>query len=159
GSMDLYLLDLSSDFKPRAEPKRLTSDIWSSIPVWTPDGNEIVFHSQPTIGSGLWRIPVSRSAKPQRLPFASNQALRPAVSRQGRRLAFELARNDYNIWRVDLLGPDRKPGNPFRFISSTQQDDYPAYSPDGKRIAFVSDRSGSGEIWVCDSDGSKQVKL
>ena len=111
------------------------------------------------MSSGLWRMPVSKPAKPQKLPFASNQALRPAVSRQGKRLAYEVGRYDSNIWRVDLLGPDRKPGNPAQFIFSTQQEDSPAYSPDGKRIAFVSDRSGASEIWVCDNDGSKQVKL
>ncbi len=153
GSMDLYLLRFSNDFKPLAEPKRLTSE--ASSPVWT-QGNEIVFCSP---GFGLWRMPVLKPAKPQRLPFAPDQTLRPAISRQGKRLAYAVDRNDYNIWRVDLLGPDRKSGNPFQLISSTQQDDDPAYSPDGKKIAFVSDRSGSAEVWICDSDGSKQVKL
>jgi Tol biopolymer transport system component len=38
-------------------------------------------------------------------------------------------------------------------------DSYPQFSPDGKKIVFYSDRSGSGEIWVCDSDGSNPVKL
>jgi Tol biopolymer transport system component len=68
-------------------------------------------------------------------------------------------RKDYNIWRVDLLGPDRKPGNVARFISSTKEEAFPAYSPDGKKIVFESDRSGDSEIWVCDKDGSNQVKL
>jgi Tol biopolymer transport system component len=158
-SGDLYLLDLSDDFKPLAEPKRLTSDIWSSSPVWTPDGNGIVFCSPSGTSAGLWRIAVSKSQKPQKLTFAPNQALRPAVSRQGKRLAFAVERDDYNIWRVDLVGLDRKASNPVQFISSTQQEEFPAYSPDGKRVAFVSDRSGASEIWVCDNDGSKQVKL
>ena len=35
----------------------------------------------------------------------------------------------------------------------------PAYSPDGRRIAFSSDRGGSYDIWVMDLDGSRQVRL
>jgi Tol biopolymer transport system component len=66
---------------------------------------------------------------------------------------------DYHIWRVDLSDPGRKPRTPFKLIPSTRNDLLPAYSPDGRRIAFTSDRSGSIEIWVCDSDGSNAVPL
>jgi Tol biopolymer transport system component len=44
-------------------------------------------------------------------------------------------------------------------IVSTFQDHSPRYSPDGKRIVFRSTRSGSPEIWVCESDGSNLSKL
>jgi Tol biopolymer transport system component len=37
--------------------------------------------------------------------------------------------------------------------------DSPQYSPDGRRIVFASDRSGSTEIWVCESDGSNPLQL
>ena len=46
-----------------------------------------------------------------------------------------------------------------KLIASTQSDAEPAYAPDGKRIAFRSYRSGSPEIWVCDSDGSHPEQL
>jgi Tol biopolymer transport system component len=44
-------------------------------------------------------------------------------------------------------------------ISSSRFQADQQFSPDGKRIAFSSDRSGSFEIWVCNSDGSSPVQL
>src|SRR5262249_60122491 len=44
-------------------------------------------------------------------------------------------------------------------IHSTLLEQEPQYSPDGKRIAFVSNRSGSDEIWVCNNDGSSLTQL
>src|SRR5439155_7459649 len=64
-----------------------------------------------------------------------------------------------NIWRIDLTGPDRKPSTPTQFIASTQAELYPAYSPDGQKIAFMSERGGTAEIWVCNSDGTNAVQL
>jgi Tol biopolymer transport system component len=48
---------------------------------------------------------------------------------------------------------------PAPIISSTKRDDGPACSPDGRRIAFLSERSGTPEIWVCDRDGSNAQQL
>ena len=48
---------------------------------------------------------------------------------------------------------------PSRFIASTQPDLEPQFSPDGKKIAFSSSRSGSYEIWVCDREGRNPVQL
>jgi Tol biopolymer transport system component len=47
----------------------------------------------------------------------------------------------------------------FRLIASPRQEVSGVYSPDGTRIAFSSERSGSFEIWLCDSDGSHPVEL
>ena len=55
--------------------------------------------------------------------------------------------------------PGLEPGVPVPLISSTQIDLYPAYSPDGRKIAFGSTRSRGHEIWVCRSDGSNAVQL
>lgn len=50
-------------------------------------------------------------------------------------------------------------GEAVRLVASTLDDAAPQYSPDGSRIAFCSDQSGSQEIWVARSDGSRQEKL
>ena len=61
-----------------------------------------------------------------------------------------------DIYRLDLKTPDAKPE---RFISSTRYEGEPVYSPDGKRIAFSSNRGGSRQIWVADADGLNPVSL
>ena len=66
---------------------------------------------------------------------------------------------DANIWRLSLSGPGTATGFPARFIHSTRVDRAARYSPDGKRIAFESDRSGVYDIWVSDADASHAVEL
>jgi Tol biopolymer transport system component len=61
---------------------------------------------------------------------------------------------DLNIYRVSAAGL----GAPERLIASTLRDQNPCYAPDG-RIAFVSDRSGSREIWLANPDGSGQTRV
>ena len=102
-----------------------------------------------------------RPGKPERLALAGTGVSTPTISRRGR-LIYALWVVDVDIWRLDL--PAGRAGAvattpPVRVISSTRLDHTPQYSPDGKRIAFASDRSGSHEIWVCDRDGSNSVPL
>lgn len=80
-----------------------------------------------------------------------------STPRQGR-LAYVRSLNDVDIWRLPLSGTHGA-GAPINLIWSTRQDHVPQYSPDGARIAFASDRSGSHEIWVCNSDGCNAMQL
>ena len=50
-------------------------------------------------------------------------------------------------------------GRPQGLILSSREDNSPNISPDGKRIAFVSKRTGSDEIWMCNPDGSRPVQV
>jgi Tol biopolymer transport system component len=97
--------------------------------------------------------------RPQQLASLGEQVSHPAISRQGHRLAYEFYLADMNIWRVEVPGSHGKTNPPLKFISSTRYDSQAQYSPDGKKIAFGSDRSGSNEIWVCDSNGSNAVQV
>ena len=156
---DLYLLDLDEDLTPKGEPRRRTfTEATTTSPVFTPDGRDIVFSSGPIGEPSLWRVPVSGSASPERLPFGE-RGLWPLVSRQGNRLAYTVASFNVNIYRLNLPVADGVTGAAVKFISSSRWERDPQYSPDGKRIAFVSFRSGDAEIWKCDSDGSNPVQL
>jgi TolB protein len=50
-------------------------------------------------------------------------------------------------------------GNATRLTNNHANDGLPAWSPDGKTLAFVSDRDGSWGIWAMSPDGSNQSKL
>ena len=152
---DLYLLDLDEDLNPKGEPRRRTfTEATTSSPVFTPDGRDIVFRSGPFAEPSLWRVPVSGSASPERLPFGERGDY-PGISRQGN-LVYTTGEANANIWRVNLLVTD---GAAVKLISSSRLDVDPQYSPDGDSIAFTSTRSGDMEIWKCDSDGSNPVQL
>jgi dipeptidyl aminopeptidase/acylaminoacyl peptidase len=75
------------------------------------------------------------------------------------RLAYERRVFDMNLWRLSLSGPGVAVGPPVQFIASTRSEGAAQYSPDGKRIAFYSNRTGIDGIWVSDAEGSNAVEL
>jgi len=152
---DLCILRLGEEYKPQGEPEKELLDNPITGAAWMPDGREILLSS----GGSLWRLSVSPLGTLRHLGFAHDSAAALAISRQGNRLAYAAGKSDRNIWRIDLRGPESKASPPVKFISSTRMDACPRYSPDGKRIAFVSKRSGENGIWVCNADGSNQIQL
>jgi Tol biopolymer transport system component/predicted Ser/Thr protein kinase len=149
-SGDFYVASVAG-----GEAKRLTSDGQLTAGLaWTADGREIVFSSARAGERSLWRISAA-GGTPEHLGALGGVALLPAISRQGGRLLYVQRVSETNIWRFDAHG--RSP--PRRFIASTRDDENPQYSPDGERIVFVSNRSGSHALWLCDSDGSNPVQL
>jgi len=59
-----------------------------------------------------------------------------------------------DIWVVPARG-----GEPRRLTSSPAADMNPRWSPDGRRIAFISTRSGSPQIWTIDLNGGEAAQL
>jgi Tol biopolymer transport system component len=156
----LWLLHLGENYNPVGKEEQIPSPGMTNIgAAWLPNGHEFIFSSGTGTNQGLWRTVASGNAVPTRLDLGISAAMQPTISRLGNRLAFTVFQYDLNIWRVDLKGPEKEPSHPIPFISSTQIENYPAYSPDGRRIAFMSERSGTEEIWICDSDGSRARQL
>ncbi len=120
---------------------------------WTTNDNEIVIG-----GKQLRRISVDRN-KPSiaNVSFVPGPAEFPSV--RAHSLAYVQATTNANVWKLDLRDSTHLAGEPSLLISSTRQQAAASFSPDGSRIAFQSDRSGSWEIWTCASDGSNAVQL
>jgi Tol biopolymer transport system component/DNA-binding winged helix-turn-helix (wHTH) protein len=127
---------------------------------WNASGDEIIFSSNRGGPYSLWRIPAAGGAA-ERLPIGGGGwAQRPTVARHGNRLAYTNVQYSSAIWRVHLPAegaPAKEPGR--KFITSTELEEGPQFSPDAKRIVFQSTRTGTYEIWRCDSDGSNALQL
>jgi Tol biopolymer transport system component/DNA-binding winged helix-turn-helix (wHTH) protein len=120
---------------------------------WASDGQSLVY----SLDGSLWRVPASGGLAEQ-LPRAQH-ASGLAIARNGERLAYSQVELRQNIWRLNLVSPTKARGAPTKLIASTGLQMGPRISPDGRHIAFESTRSGSAEIWVCDSDGSNPVQM
>jgi Tol biopolymer transport system component/DNA-binding winged helix-turn-helix (wHTH) protein len=132
------------------EPKQLTFNGRLIFGLsWMPDSSAIVFSSDLGGTPALWRVPVS-AGEPERLPVGTEGAITPAISRKGASLAYAQGTSSWSLMRVSL-GNSKEAAR--KVLSSSEQDSAPKFSSDGKRIAFQSWRSGSQEIWTCDSDG------
>jgi Tol biopolymer transport system component/DNA-binding winged helix-turn-helix (wHTH) protein len=121
---------------------------------WAAGGRAIVFSSLRGALPALWRIAVGGGG-PEPLAGVGPDAVLPAVAREGNLLAYTRQFQNCNLWRIPLASK----GQAQIFNSSPREDVSGVYSPDGKRVAFSSNRSGAFEIWVADGDGSHQQQL
>jgi Tol biopolymer transport system component/DNA-binding winged helix-turn-helix (wHTH) protein len=138
-----------------SEPGRVVSS-----PQWSFDGRSVIYASNRSGHPALWRIAMDARDSPVQIGEAGASAWDPAVSRRGYRLAYERPTRSLSIWELELSNSGEK--RPHVLISSTSDTDQgpaPQFSPDGKKLAYMSDRSGTMEIWVSNRDGSNPFQL
>ena len=153
---DLYVVSAAG-----GAPKRLTHDntwLWPP-PSWTPDGRDIVFSSRRGGLASLWRIS-ALGGTPRPVVGVGGNAFSPSISRKGNQLVYQEMDAKNSIWRLNLRDKKDRQGPPAAVISAKGPNlARPHFSPDGKKIAFESDRFGYPEIWACDNDGSNCGQL
>ena len=152
----LQLMPLTEDLRPAGEPVKVSDRQYTSLAgvSWSADGREIIYAAGAFHMQSLWRVSASGKELPRRLPFATPDAFLPAIAPRASRLAYAWRLEEVNLWRLDLRSGERG-----TLIGSTYDSRHPQYSPDGRKIAFQSNRSGDLEIWTCDADGSRCVQL
>jgi len=129
---------------------------FSLAPMWSPDGNRIVYDDE----HGL-RVQ-NEDGSVSYLITHDARDTSPSWSPDGRQVAFTRRQHDH--WEVYVVDADGR--NLKRLTDTPRQPDgslgnsaAPAWSPDGRLIAFVTDRSGRWEIWVMGGSGNGQKPL
>jgi Tol biopolymer transport system component len=159
GSFEIYVKSLT----PGGREIQLTSDEEENFePAWSPDGKLIAYYSRKR--GGIWLTPALGGSASALTEFGS----RPAWSPDGSKIAFQsdplldlgqtgFAMPPSTLWIVPTQGgiPTQitRPGNP----SGGHGD--PAWSPDGKRIAFSATDTGFGEVWSVSVNGGELKRL
>jgi Tol biopolymer transport system component/DNA-binding winged helix-turn-helix (wHTH) protein len=148
GVNDIYRVSVEG-----GEPQRLTFDDRDTMgSAWSEDGASLIFSSSRAGIYSLWRVP-ARGGDPVWVAGGGTKMKHPSGARARRLVAFENWIYEVNLWRIASHGGSAAP-RPLRLTSANDEWNFePSVSPDGRRVAFVSTRSGSEEIWVVSSDG------
>ena len=163
---DIFVLELPHQEGERVEARQLTHwNRWSGSPVWSADGQEILFiRKESGTASRIWRVAAFYDTDARLVESVGDGSTSIAFSAASNRLVYSNSASDMNIWRISLdstlSGPTpNHSAAATRLIASTRGDNQPQLSPDGRLIAFSSDRSGDSEIWLANSDGSGERQL
>jgi len=155
GSMNLWRVPIQEDSGEALGPlEPVTTPSSDSAHVsFSRDGKKLAY-VQRTASANLYRIAFEPdtekvTGKPVPIKQGTRQALSPDLSPDGRWLAYASSGKQEDIY---LIRPD---GAGLRQLTDDiARDRIPRWSPDGKLIAFHSDRSGAFNIWTIHPDGS-----
>lgn len=156
GHFELFLRQLA----PGGRELQLTADGGENLqPAWSPDGKQIVYHERQR--GGLWVIPALGGLARQLTNFGS----RPAFSPDGNSIVFQsdspadLSQTAFGalppatLWIIAADGGVPRPlthaGQPSGGHGA------PTWSPDGRRIVFVCNDTGTSSLWSVAPDGSE----
>lgn len=129
-------------------------------PAWTPDGESLVFVANPEIGYGtgpIFRQPLDLSGPAVRIrDEETTWKTHPDVSPDGKRVAYSsyLGRQWHQLWATTIEG-----GYPIPLSYGEFDITAARWSPDGSRLAYISNESGDGVIWIQDAVGGARRAL
>jgi Tol biopolymer transport system component len=137
------------------------SDIDHEInPTWSRDGKELLFvsnHGHMYGTGGFWRMKMEPNAEPHEIHYEETAwKSRPEFSPDGKRMVYAsyLGGQWHQLWVMPAHGGDAFP------ISYGEFDNVnPRWSPDGERIAFISNRNGNTSLWIQTVVGGAQREI
>ena len=129
-------------------------------PAWSPDGKEILFVSNRghLYGTGgFWRMKAEPGAEAREIHYEETAwKARPTFSPDGKRIVYAsyLGQAWHQLWVMPAEG-----GDPFALSYGDFDNINPRWSPDGKTIAFISNRDGNTSLWLQHIPGGAQREL
>ena len=148
GNFEIYVMDADG-----SNPTRLTSNAAGDFaPAWSPDGQRIVFRSNRDGNNEIYVMAKDGTAQ-TRVTVNTADDQEPKFSGDGTKIVFTRALPTRQITVINADGT-----NPVQ-LTSAGNNFFPTISPDGKKLAFVSDRDGNHEIFIMNFDGSSQQRL
>ncbi|HXW92279.1 MAG TPA: CehA/McbA family metallohydrolase [Terriglobales bacterium] len=129
-------------------------------PVWSPDGSELALVSNRghIYGTGgFWRMKAEPGAEMREIHYEETTwKARPDFSPDGKRIVYAsyLGRSWHQLWIMPSEGGDAFPLSYGDFDNTNAR-----WSPDGGKIAFISNRAGNTSLWIQEIPGGKQTQL
>lgn len=149
--------DLAPDYRPSGAPVRISPMTYSLYP-WMLASGAVLFQSPGSARRRIWRI-VEPGSPPEPLEQLGEGVASFSLSPEGNRIA--IARRALDIELAHYrLGADGAWKGPEAVAGSLPEESGPDVSPDGRQVAFVSNRSGERQIWVAGLEESfvRQLK-
>ncbi len=154
GSLDVWVQPLEG-----GQARRLTFGRFDSSAslFWTPEGDEIIYTTAFADRGAIYRVRLE-GGEPRMIPGIGGNT--GYFSVRGSRAIYQQRNQQLlSIWRVPGRMASAGDRIPQPFVDSTWYDGNPAFSPDGRKVAFSSWRGGQSNIWLCERDGSNPVQL
>jgi Tol biopolymer transport system component len=116
-------------------------------PIWSPDGRYLVFGA---LGKGLYLARADGAVPPQQLTQRKMFPIPFSFAPDGKRLAYHEEPGYGEIWTLPLedQGGQLEARKPELYLKTLHGAATPAFSPDGRWLAYVSDESGKNEVYV-----------
>jgi serine/threonine protein kinase len=150
GIADIWVIDLARHTKTRVT----FGPQYSGEPVWWPDGKSIVFsYGLAGVTDSLYRQNADGTGSKQKLLETPGiRAVPFSVSTDGRYIVY--MRNDpqsntgWDIWALPMFPDKSGEQKPFPVVSTNFADITPAFSPDGKWLAYANNETGRYEVYI-----------
>lgn len=132
-----------------------------SLPDWLPDGKSLIFRTtrdgDAMIGE-IYRINAD-GGEASRLNVEKGYLGWSIVSPDGAKLVYSCNRRQLRGGNLNICSADADGNNEKILLSRTGDNVHSAFSPDGKRLAFVANSDGNPEIYLMNADGSNLLRI